>query len=104
MAIFASLVVAHRNLGFRTENRLFEFQGYILAQIRTALSTAASPGTSAEKIAEAEKVAEDLADILKNCGIESARACIRSPPHVRSGHRPRACRHPPESRKPRCTL
>ncbi len=74
VAVFASGVVPNRNLGFRAEHRLFKFQRDILAQIGTALGTAASSRTSTEKISEAEKVAEDFADILKNCGIESTPA------------------------------
>ena len=104
VAVFASRVVANRNLGFRAEYRLFEFQRDIFAQIGTALGATASSRTSAEKISEAEKVAEDFTYILKNCGIESAPLPPRLPPHVRSGRRPRVCRRQPRSRKPRCTL
>jgi hypothetical protein len=72
-AVLATLVAANRNVGFRSEYCLFELQRDIFPQIRTALGPAAPAGTAAKKISEAEKVSEDLADILKDCRVESAR-------------------------------
>jgi hypothetical protein len=67
-------VPAHNNVRFSAEHCLFEFQGDVFTQIGPALGTAAPSRTAAEKISEAEKVAEDLADILENCGVESPRS------------------------------
>ncbi len=60
--------------GFRPEHCLFEFQGDVLTKIGTALGTAAPARTAAEEISETEKVSKDLADILKDRGIESTRS------------------------------
>jgi hypothetical protein len=73
-AFLASFVAAHVDIRFRAEDRLFEFQGDIFSQIGAALGAAASTGTAAEKISEAEEIAEDFADILKNSGIEATRS------------------------------
>jgi hypothetical protein len=67
-------MAANRNVGFRAEHCLFELQRDILPQIGTALRPAAPAGSAAEQISETEKVPEDFADVLKNRGIESARA------------------------------
>jgi hypothetical protein len=67
-------VTANRNTRLGTKNRFFEFQRDIFSQIGTALSAAAPPRTAAEKISETEKVSEDLADILKNRRVKSARS------------------------------
>jgi hypothetical protein len=67
-------VFANRNVGFGAEHCLFEFQRDVFPQIRTALCPAAPARTAAEKIAKAEKVAKDLADILEDCGIKPARS------------------------------
>jgi hypothetical protein len=67
-------VAANGNVRFRAENRFFEFQRDIFTQIGTALGTAAPAGTASEEISEAEKVPENLADVLKNSGVEAARS------------------------------
>jgi hypothetical protein len=68
-------VTANRNVGFRSKHCFFELQRDIFPQIGTTLGTAAPTGTAAEKISEAKKVSEDLADILKDCRVESACSC-----------------------------
>ena len=77
-------MAANGHTGFRAEHCLFEFQRYIFTQIGTALGAAAPARTAAEKISKAEKVSEDLADILENRGVEPARssAAYRSVPEA----------------------
>jgi hypothetical protein len=72
-AIFTGLVAANGDLSLFAENRLFKFQGDILAQVRAALSACAA-ATAAEEIAKAEKVAENLAEIVEDGGIDPARS------------------------------
>jgi hypothetical protein len=67
-------MLTNRNVGFRAEHCLFEFQRDIFPQIGSALRPAAPAGTTAEKIAKAEKVAKDLADVLEDRGIKPARS------------------------------
>ena len=64
-------LIFHRGSG--TENRLFELQGDIGAQIRATLSPRpATPCAASEEIAEAEQVTEDIAEITEDdVGIEA---------------------------------
>jgi len=71
-AVFAGLVPADRDLGLCAEDSLFELQGDILTQISAALSTAAPARTSAENVAESEKVAKDVAEVLEDGGVKAA--------------------------------
>ena len=62
------------NLGVQAENRLFETQLQVEADILTALGAAPPPASPAEQVAEPEKVAEDIAKILEGVRVESTRA------------------------------
>src|SRR5579863_866716 len=73
-AVLTSLMAAHGNVGFRPENCFFKFQRDVFTQIGATLGTAAPARTAAKKISEAEKVAEDFADILKDRRVEPARS------------------------------
>jgi len=75
-AIFADLVAANPDLSFFAENRLFKFQCDVFAQIRATLRPAAAARASAEQISEAQKVAEDFAEILHHVGIKSAASAV----------------------------
>jgi hypothetical protein len=72
-ALFTGLMAADCDLRLFAEDRFFEFQSDVFAQVRTALRPGASASASAEKIAEAEEVAEDLAEVL-DVGIEARRS------------------------------
>ena len=71
-AIFTSFVAADGDLGLLAEYCLLELQGDVLAQIGTTLGTGASAPTAAKKIAKTEKVAKNLAEILKTVGSNPA--------------------------------
>jgi hypothetical protein len=66
-------VAAYRNLSLGSEYRFLEFQGDVLAQIGSALSTAAASAASStsKKITKPEEVAKNIAEILKNAGIKT---------------------------------
>jgi hypothetical protein len=61
---------AYRDRRFLPENRFFELQVDIFAQIRAALSTASAP-LPPEKITNAEEVPEDFAHVLERRWVES---------------------------------
>jgi hypothetical protein len=58
---------------FCPERSFFEFNGYVFPQIGTALRTglASAAAATAKKIAEAEKLAKDVVEVLENSGVES---------------------------------
>jgi hypothetical protein len=60
VALFASFVAAHRDPRLSAERGLFEFKGQIFSQIGATLSPAAAACSSAEGIAEAEELAENI--------------------------------------------
>ena len=63
------------------EHRLFKLQVQVFAQIRVrAARGCAAVRPAAEHIAEAEKLAKNVAEILEDRGIESRRARRRLPP------------------------
>ena len=81
VAFLAGLVAADRDASLFPEERFFEFEREIFAQIGTALHPAATAAAaSAEQIAEAEELAEDVAEVLEDGGIESRSACRTAPP------------------------
>jgi hypothetical protein len=67
-------MAANRDLGLRTEERLFEGERQIFAEIGATLNAAATPSAAAaaEHVAEAEELAEDVAEILEDRWIEAA--------------------------------
>jgi hypothetical protein len=67
-------MAADGDLGLFAEHRLLEFQGYVLTQVRTPLGAGAPARASAEKIAETEEVAKNLAEILEGAGIDARRS------------------------------
>jgi hypothetical protein len=74
VAILARLVAPHRHPRFRPEERFLKFQSQIFAEIGAALHPAApasASGAPTEHIAEAEEFSEDVAEVLKNRGIEA---------------------------------
>ena len=76
-AIFAGLMAADGNLGVLAEDRLLELQRDVLPQVRTTLGPSAPTRTSAKKITETEEVSENLAEVVKDRGID-ARRCSNS--------------------------
>src|SRR5579883_1023006 len=81
-ALLTGLVLANFHFFRNAEYRFFEIEIDILAQIRTALCARAPAPTaaSAKEIAKAEQVAEDIAEILEDHGVEihSTTTCGRS--------------------------
>jgi|HubBroStandDraft_5_1064220.scaffolds.fasta_scaffold09271_4 hypothetical protein len=61
------------DLGFLAEDRFLEFQGDVLAQVRTALGAGAPARSPSEKIAKTEEVSENLAEVIKDGGIDASR-------------------------------
>ena len=61
------------------EDRLFELQSDVLAQVRTALRPRAPARSSAEQVAKTEEVAENLAEVLDR-GIEPRRSSNSTDP------------------------
>jgi hypothetical protein len=72
MAFFASFVTAHRYASLCAECRFFELKGQIFAQISATLNPAASAAATRERVSEAEKFTENISEILKVTGIETA--------------------------------
>lgn len=85
MAFLACLVAANRHLRLGSKVRFLELESEILAKVGTALraiATAATTG-SAENVAEAKKLAEDVAEVLEYGRIESrALRCRAAQPSV----------------------
>jgi hypothetical protein len=61
----------HRNTGLFAEESFFEFQRQVFAKICAALHAAATSSASSEHVAEAEELAEDVAEVLEDTGIET---------------------------------
>jgi len=66
-------MAADGDLRLLTEHGLFELQRDVFSQVRTALGPSAPAAARAEEIAEAEEVAENLAEVLDR-GIEPRRS------------------------------
>jgi hypothetical protein len=64
-------VAADADLFFGAEYRLFEFEMQIFAKICAALGAAATASSLAGGVAKSEDVAKNIAEVLKNGGIES---------------------------------
>src|SRR5438067_6826236 len=60
--------------GADAEHRLFELQGQVFPQVGAALRPGTAARAGAEQVTEAEEVAEDVAEILEDGGIEAAHA------------------------------
>src|SRR6185437_14380888 len=69
---------AHGNFGGLAEDRIFQFDGDVGAQIGSALRAAATT-SAAEGIAKSEDVAENFAEILESRGIEAAESSTAHP-------------------------
>lgn len=72
--LLAGFVAANYDLSFGSEECLFEFDGEIFAQVGAALYTGAAASSSAgatKEVAKSEEVAEDIAEILEDRGIEA---------------------------------
>ena len=54
--------------------RFLEIKMQVLAKIRSTLSAAATAAALAERVAKSEYVAENIAEVLKDRGIESRRS------------------------------
>jgi len=76
LAVLTDFVAAHRDLRFLAEDRFFEFEGYVFAQVGTTLGAAAAATASAEQIPKAEEVAEDFAEVLHYVGVKTAGATV----------------------------
>jgi len=65
-------MTANRDFRFRPEVRFLELEREVLAKVGAALHAIAAAATaSSEDVAEAEELAEDVAEILENGRIES---------------------------------
>lgn len=73
-AFLTSLVSPHGDLSGFAENRFFEFQRDVLAQVGAALRAAAAARGASEQIAEAEEVTEDVTEILKSGRVKARRS------------------------------
>ena len=69
----AGLMAADIHLLLGAEDRFIKFQVQVFAKIGSALGAAATTAALAKHIAETEDVAEDVAKILEDGGIESSR-------------------------------
>jgi hypothetical protein len=67
-------VAANGDLSLFAEDRLLEFQSDVFPQIRTTLRPRASATTPTEEITEAEEIAENLAEVVKDGGIDPRRS------------------------------
>jgi hypothetical protein len=63
------------------EESFLKFESQIFAEIGAALHSAAAASATAEHIAEAEELTEDVAEVLEHTGIEShaLRSCAAEP-------------------------
>src|SRR5581483_8878714 len=70
-ASLTALVAANVHLGLHPERRFLEFEAQVFAQVGATLS-AIPPAAAAraEQVAETEQVAEDVAEVLEDGGIE----------------------------------
>jgi len=68
--LLAHLVTAHINLRFSAKYSLLKIEIDILAQVRTALGTAALATPASEHLPDAEEVPENVAEILECRGIK----------------------------------
>jgi hypothetical protein len=66
-------MAADIHLPLGAEDRFIKFKVQVFAKIGSALGAAATTAALAEHIAETENVAEDVAKILEDGGIESSR-------------------------------
>jgi len=66
-------MAAHGDTRLCTEGRFFELDRQILAEIGTSLAPAAPATAASEHVSEAEELAKNVAEILENAGIETAR-------------------------------
>jgi hypothetical protein len=67
-AVFAAFVAAAGDLCLFAEDRLFELQRNVFAQVGPTLGSSASPATRAKQIANPEEVAENFAEIDHRVG------------------------------------
>src|SRR5580704_11805072 len=73
-AVLTGFVAANADLGLRAEKCLFELECQIFPKVGAPLNPAAAASTTAasgERVAEAEKFAEDVAEVLEDGRIES---------------------------------
>ena len=66
-------MASHADLLLRAEYGFVEFQLQVLAEIGSALSSAAPPSPLTEHVAKTKNVAENVTEILENRRIESCR-------------------------------
>ena len=71
VALRAGLMTRVLNLFLRTESGFFESQFEIVTKVRSTLTPFASTTATAKEIAESEDVAENVAEIGKDVGVES---------------------------------
>ena len=69
--VVAGFVATNLDLLFSAEDCFLKFEVQVFAEIGSALRTTAAPTRSSEQVAEAEELAEDVAEILEDCGIEA---------------------------------
>src|ERR1019366_5962949 len=71
-AVVAAIHARHLDVGVHPEDRLFERQLQVVADILAALRAVAAPpaASSTEQIAKVEEVSQDIAEIGKSFGIE----------------------------------
>lgn len=72
-ASIASLMAADIHLLIDAEYRLIKFEMQVFAKIGSALGPAATAAALSKHVAEAKNIAKDVAEILKDGGIESSR-------------------------------
>ena len=72
MAVFAGLHARHLDVGAHPEQRFFERNFQIVAHVFAALRPRPPASAPAKQVAEAEEVAQDVAEIGKLVGIETA--------------------------------
>lgn len=72
-----------RDCGVRAEHRFLKFQRDVFPQIRAALAPASSLRTPTKNIAESEKVAENIAEIVEDRRIKTGPARAGTSVHAR---------------------
>jgi hypothetical protein len=74
VALFAGFVTAHRHFRFRAKKSLFELESQVFAKIGATLRAAAtaSSAATAEDVAKTEKLAEYVAEVLEDRGVDAS--------------------------------
>jgi hypothetical protein len=71
VAILADFVTADAYLGFGAEHGFVKFDGEVFPQVGSPLSPAATTAATSKNVPETEELAEDIAEVLEDSGIEA---------------------------------